>query len=116
MRTWNIREAFLFANVGLLPIETDLRLNANERAIAGELRQANTTGLNTLRADDTWPTGQRQARYQNIVDKVFALETVDKTHAGGFAVAELYDLYELSQDAATAGRDGLTTFVSGVGS
>ena len=115
LRTWGVREALTFAVEQLGTLATDVRLNANERAIAGELQQADQLALNALRADETVPAGQRQARYQQILDKVFALEVVDKAHAGEFAVNELYDLMDLSQDAATALRDNLTTFSSSVG-
>ena len=115
LRTWGIREALTFANAGLTVLQTDARLNANEQAIAGELAQANQLAINALRADDTIAAGQRTARAQAIEDKVFALETVDKTHAGEFAVSEIYDLMDLSQDCAAAIRIGSPTFVSSVG-
>lgn len=116
LRTWTVREALTFAIGGLTALQADPRLAANEQAIAGELAQADQLALNALRADNTVPAGQRQARYQNILDKVFALEVVDKTHAGEFAVSEIYDLMDLSQDAGTAIRDGVPTFASSVGS
>lgn len=115
LRVWGIREALTFANAGLSVLQTDARLAANEQAIAGELEQVNTLALNALRADDTIAAGQRVARAQAIEDKVFALEIIDKTHAGEFAVSEIYDLMDLSQDCAASIRIGSPTFVSGVG-
>lgn len=115
LRTWGVGEALTEANVGLAVLQTDARLAANEQAIAGELAQANQQALNVLRPDDTVPPNQRNARATAIVDKVFALESVDKAHAGEFAVADIYDRMDLSQDAAAAIRVGLPTFQSGVG-
>lgn len=115
LRTWTVRDALTEANVGLVALQSDPRLAGNERALAGELVQANTLALNALRPDNTIVPGQRVARAQQIEDKVFALEVVDKAHAGEFAVADIYDRMDLSQDAATAIRAGAPTFVSSVG-
>lgn len=115
LRTWTVGEALTVAITTLTALESDARLAANEQAIAGELRQADQQALNTLRPDNTIQPNQRNARATNIEDKAFALEIIDKAHPGAFAVAELYDHYELSQDAAIAIRQGVPTFVSSVG-
>ena len=115
LHEWTVRAALTEAITRLTPLQADSRLGANERALAGELVQADQLALNALRADHTVAPGQRQARYQNILDKVFALEVVDKAHAGEFTVAELYDAMDLSQDAAVAIRDGVPTFLTGIG-
>lgn len=115
LRTWGVGEALTFANAGLVVLQGDVRLNANERAIAGELEQANQQALNVLRPDDTIPPNQRNPRATTIEDKVFALEIVDKTHQGEFANNQIYDLMDLSQDCAAAIRQGIPTFASSVG-
>jgi hypothetical protein len=115
LKTWGIREALTFANAGLVLLESDPRLASNEQAVAGELEQANTLAINALRADDTISPGQRTGRAGAIMDKVFALEAIDKAHAGEFAVSEIYDLMDLSEDCAVSILDGAPTFLSSVG-
>lgn len=114
MRTWTVREALEGAIARLTLLETDVRLTAAQQALVGELRQADQQALNVLRADNTLQPNQRNARAQNIEDKVFAAETVEQAHAE-LGVDELYNARDLSQDAAMAIRLGGPTFNSNIG-
>lgn len=86
----------------LIPLQTDLRLTAAQRALAGELVQADTLALNALRPDNTIVPGQRTARAQNIWDKVFALNTVQAATEAALGIDTLYNGMDASDAAAWA--------------
>lgn len=121
LRTWNIREAFTAArDVYFLPRSTDASLSGSEQALCGEAVNACNRALNALQADDTWPGGQRQARFSDCHDRAFSLQTVDNAHYGATAdhpadPGPLYDGIDLLYDAAFSGLAGATTFRSSVG-
>lgn len=115
LRPWGVREALTGANARLVPLQTDIRLDAAEQALVGELIQANTLALNALRTDDTIPAGQRNARAQQIEDKVRALNTVEAAHEAEISVDAFYNALDLSVDAASAIRTGSPTFMSNLG-
>lgn len=115
LRSWGVREALNGAIVRLTPLQADVRLDGAERALVGELIQADTLALNALRADDTISPGQRTARAQQIDDKVFANQTVEQAHDDVIGVDAYYNALDLSQDAAAAIRIGSPTFLSDLG-
>ena len=110
--TWGVREAFTLARDRyFVPIATDPELSGAEQALAGEAVGACDRAINALGVDDLWPQGQRNARYVDCLDKVQAMTIVDRSHQ--FSDPErLYNGCDLLLDAATAARDGLTTFHS----
>jgi hypothetical protein len=114
MRPWTVREALEAVLLRLTLLEVDPRLVASQRALVGELRQADQQALNVLRADNTIQPGQRNARAQQIEDKVFAAEVIERAHTD-LGVDELYNARDLSQDAAVAIRAGLASFTSDLG-
>jgi hypothetical protein len=114
LEIFTVRVALEGALVRLALLETDLRLDAAERALVSELIQADTLALNALRADDMIVPGQRTARAQQIEDKVFALDTVETAHDAEIGIDAFYNALDLSQDAARAIRDGLPTFLSDI--
>lgn len=108
-------EALNEALARLTPLQTDARLDSASQALVGELIQADQLALGALRADDTIPAGQRNARAQQISDKVKALNQVESSHKATIGVDELYNAMDLSMDAAMRGIIfGLPTFVSNI--
>ena len=85
------------ANARPTPLQTDARLDSAEQA------------LSVLRADNTIQAGQRNARAQNIEDKVRALNTVEAAHEAQVGIDAFYNALDLSLDAAGAIRLGLPT-------
>lgn len=114
MPVWNVRDAFTEARDRyFLPRSVDSQLSGVEQALCGEAAGACDRAINALDGSDQWPQGQRQARYTDCRDKAVALATVDNSH--GFSdPLILYAGLELLDDAATTGRNGLTTFFSSV--
>lgn len=113
-QTFTVREAVEGALARLAPLQSDVRLDSAEQALVGELHQADTLALNALRADNTVPLGQRNARATQIEDKVFALDTVETAHEAAIGIDAFYNALDLSMDAASAIRFGRPTFVSDI--
>ena len=107
LETFTVRQALQDAIAGLTLLQTDLRLDAAERALCGELAQQDTLALNALRVDDTIIPGQRVARAQAIEDKARAVGIVVDAHQDTISIAEFYNMIDLSFDAAGAIRLGL---------
>lgn len=115
LETFTVRDALTGALARLSLLQTDVRLDAAERALVGEIVQADTLALNALRADDTIAGGQRNARAQQIEDKVRALGTVETSHQAEISIDAFYNALDLSTDAAGAIREGRSSFVSDIG-
>lgn len=109
---WTVRQALTDAIAGLTPLQTDPRLDGAAHALVGELIQADTLALNALRPDNTIVAGQRNARAQQIEDKVRALGTVEAAHGTEIGIAAFYNNLDLSEDSAGAIRVGSPTFLS----
>lgn len=107
--TLTVRQALEMANARLTPLQTDARLDSAEQALTGAVLQANNQALSVLRADNTIQAGQRNARAQNIEDKVGALNTVETAHEAEIGIDAFYNALDLSLDAAGAIRLGLPT-------
>ena len=114
-RVWTVREGLEDAIARLVLLQSDARLAPAEQALCGELDQADRLALNALRSDNTVAGGQRTARAQQIEDKVFALNTVERAHAAELSPLELYAAMDLSTDCAGAIRLGQSSFVSDLG-
>jgi hypothetical protein len=114
LRTWTVREALEGALARLTPLQTDVRLDAASQALVGELHQADTLALNALRADNTIVPGQRNARANQIDDKVKANDTVERAHQTTIGIDEYYNALDLSTDAASAIRIGSPSFISDI--
>lgn len=112
--TWTVRDALTQALARLSPLQVDIRLDAAAHALVGELSQADTLALNALRADNTIVAGQRNARAQQIEDKVRALGVVENAHGQEIGIDAFYNALDLSMDAAGAIRLGLPTFRSDI--
>lgn len=112
--TWTVRDALTQALARLSPLQVDVRLDAAAHALAGELSQADTLALNALRADNTIVSGQRNARAQQIEDKVRALGVVEGAHGQEIGIDAFYNALDLSMDAAGAIRLGVPTFRSDI--
>lgn len=111
---WTVRDALTLALARLSPLQGEARLDAAARALVGELSQADTLALNALRADHTIVPGQRNARAQQIEDKVRALGTVEAAHGEEIGIDAFYNALDLSMDAAGAIRLGLPSFLSDI--
>ena len=111
---WTIFEALNQAIIRLSALQMDARLTASEQALCGELAQADSLVLNALRADHTIAVGQRNARAQQIEDKVFALGVVETAHRYEISIDAFYNALDLSTDAAEAIRLGLPSFISDI--
>lgn len=109
-----IEEALNAAIARLVPLQTDIRLTANQQALVGELRQADQNALNVLQPDNTILPGQRGARASQIEDAVHALGAVATAHKEDISVDEFYNALDLSVDAAIAIRAGNPTFISDI--
>ena len=115
LRTWGTIEALNGAIARLIPLQTDSRLSAAEQALCGELQQADELALNAMNAQGIIPGGQRNARAQQIEDKVYALGVVEGNHEDEISPDEFYNAMDLSMDCATAIRAGVNTFISDLG-
>jgi len=114
LETFTVRAALEGALARLTPLQTDVRLDAAERALVGEVIQADTLALSALRADNTIVAGQRNARSQQIFDKVRALGRVETAHQTEISIDAFYNALDLSTDAAGAIKLGLPSFVSDI--
>jgi len=114
LETFTVRLALEGALARLTLLQTDIRLDAAERALVGELAQADTLALNVLRTDDTIVPGQRTARARQIEDKVFALGRIETAHQTEISIDAFYNALDLSTDAADMIRLGLPSFVSDI--
>jgi len=114
LETFTVRDALTAALARLTLLQTDVRLDAAERALVGELIQADTLALNALRADDTIAPGQRTARARQIEDKVFALGRVETAHQTEISIDAFYNALDLSTDAAGMISLGVPSFVSDI--
>ena len=114
LQAFTVREALTQSNLRLVPLQTDVRLDNAVHALCGELGQANTLALNALRPDNTIVAGQRNARAQQIEDKVRALGTVCDAHLADISIDAFYNALDLSMDAAGAIRLGVSSFSSDI--
>jgi len=114
IETFTVREALDGALARLTLLQTDGRLDSTEQALIGEVIQADTLALNALRANNTIVGGQRNARSQQIWDKVRALGAVETAHQMEISIDAFYNALDLSTDAAGAIRLGLPSFVSDI--
>lgn len=115
LRTWTITEALEDIFERSTPLQTNPALDAAERALVGELAQACTLVQNALRPDNTIAAGQRNARAQQVEDKVHALNIVEAAHESEISIDAFYNMLDLATDMADAIRRGAPTFLSNLG-
>ncbi len=105
--TYTMGQALAAARVILVPLQTDARLSAADKAQITQCIATVDDALANLRADNTLPTNKRTSIPNALKDRCTVLDVMDRTRA--FAPGELYNAIDLMFDCQVALRAGTPT-------